>query len=105
MRIPVMYSSSLRSWGSWCMDSITVVIPAQVFDEYKYAPPMDNRQRCYLEEALDKAGHPGSIVYALGFTSLYDRKWKTAQRFSAMILRDAFARGESVTVTLVPNGK
>lgn len=77
---------------------ITVTIPAQKYDKDKY---LGHGCRCYLEEALDKAGYPGSIVHGVGRTTIGNQHYVPRQPFGGGILKAAFDRGESVTVTLV----
>lgn len=80
------------------MDEITVVIPAQTYDPDKY---MGINGRCYLEEALDKAGHLNSRVSAFGDTTIDGTIYASKNDFGSYVIEEAFAEGKDITVTLV----
>lgn len=83
------------------MEQITVTIPyTGPFNRHKYVA--DDGQRCYLEEALDKAGYKGSVVSAVGRVKINGKPYDPKEDFDSDVLRKAFDKGESVTVTLVP---
>lgn len=79
---------------------ITVTIPAQTFDQNKY---VGAGCRCYLEEALDKAGYASARVSGFGRTKIGHKWYAPSEPFESPLLREAFERGEDVTVTLIEN--
>lgn len=79
---------------------ITVTIPPQKYSDDKY---LGHGCRCYLEEALDKAGYKGAIVSGIGRTQIEGKHYVTKTLFGGGILQDAFEKGESVTVILRPS--
>lgn len=76
---------------------ITVTIPPQKYDKEKY---LGHGCRCYLEEALDKAGYKGATVYGVGRTEIEGKFYVTKEEFGGGVLQYAFAKGKSVTVNL-----
>lgn len=83
-------------------ESIIVTIPAQEFDPEKY---LGQRQRCYLEDALDKAGLVGAKVLGFGETKFENEdpssRWMPAEPFNGIAVKEAFDAGQAITVKLV----
>jgi len=88
------------------MNEITVTIPAQKFSVGKYIGYSDKcgpefNGRCYLEDALYALGYTTARVYALGRMKIDGASYVTKERFGSTLLKNAFERGQSVTVTLI----
>ena len=81
------------------MENIKVVIPPQEFKDSKYLGIM---QRCYLEEALDKAGYIDSAVGAGGFSKIKGNTYIPKEAFNVGVVQQAFKEGKSVEVELIP---
>ena len=83
-------------------ESIIVTIPAQEYNDNKY---IGISQRCYLEEALDKAGFVGATVSGDGYTRFesddYFLRWRPVEVFNANTVKEAFNAGQAITVKLV----
>lgn len=78
--------------------NITVVIPAQQFNEKKYI----DIYNCYLAEALRKAGYNEVVVSGFGKTRISGKTYLPEKGFSQPLLKGAFDRGEDVEVVLIP---
>lgn len=85
-------------------NKITVTIPNQEYSDGKYLGGGTGFNcRCYLEEALAAAGYPDSHTGAVGRTRINGKLYVTQFAFGAGVLKEAFERGEDVTVTLIEN--
>lgn len=88
-------------------DIITVTIEPQIYDSGKYIglTSLGFCQRCYLEEALDKAGFLGSHVSGGGYTWFDSEiglkpRYETEESFGPHVVRDTFSKQLPLTVTL-----
>lgn len=82
------------------MNSITVTIPAQKFDERTYSGQANNG-RCYLEDALFSMGIPAQ-VWEFGRTKI-NEEWYFPSKstpFGCDILRRELPKGNSITIIL-----
>lgn len=82
------------------MENIVVTIPTQEYSRNKY---IGNIVRCYLEEALDKAGFKYVSVSGGGSTKIGITWYTPSEPFNATIVKEAFDKNESITVTLIPD--
>lgn len=78
-------------------DKITVIIPAQKFDEGKY---MGCGQKCYLNEALEKIGI-NAMVLGHGKTIINDCVYKPLDIFNSDVVEEYFSENKDITVTLI----
>lgn len=79
------------------MDQIIVTIPPQQWDNWKY---IGGEGMCYLHEALHNAGYEGVDVLGEGLTYIGKDTYIPTEKFNARTVKQAFGRGESITVTL-----
>lgn len=79
---------------------ISVYIPPQEWSLDKYAG--NNRQRCYLAEALDKAGYKDVSVSGWGETFIGNIQYKPVEPFDGDIVKEALKAGKGLTVNLKP---
>ena len=88
------------------MEKIKVIIKAQKYCNAKYTG-VDRETgkacRCYLEEALDLAGIPGSNTWGFGRTELGGKMYEPTEKFDSRTVEEAFIREEDIRVTLVPD--
>lgn len=80
-------------------NSIVVTIPVK--GEYSSSKYGGNNQRCYLEEALDKAKFQRVKVGALGITTVSGAEYRPAEDFDNEIVQQAFKDQKDIEVILL----
>lgn len=80
---------------------ITVIIPPQIYSSRKYTSNTD----CYLADAIHEIGYEDVSVFGLGNTRItidgVERFFKPKSSFSSDVLKEAFAKGVPLKVTLI----